>query len=122
MGTTIDGRPRLTGTPLSTGIGFARGSSTLSASTKTILKKTLKTVQARGGLIYVTGYAQTGETKSSWMLDTLARKRAENVAKYLLAIGARQGITFYGAPTATSTWHSSRAGYVDIATVSIDQI
>jgi hypothetical protein len=56
------------------------------------------------------------------MLETLARKRAENVSKYLISVGARQWITFYGAPTAPTTWHTSRTGHVDIATVGLDQI
>jgi outer membrane protein OmpA-like peptidoglycan-associated protein len=122
LATTINGRPRLAGTPVPGGVRFAKGSSTLSSTAKAMLRKSLKTVQARGGLIYVTGYANSGETKSSWMLETLARKRAENVSKYLISVGARQWITFYGAPTAPTTWHTSRTGHVDIATVGLDQI
>jgi outer membrane protein OmpA-like peptidoglycan-associated protein len=89
---------------------------------KTNLKKALKTAQARGGLIYVTGYARTGELRNNWMLDALARERAKNAAKYLVSIGARQWITFYGAPITPTIWHNSPSGRIDIATVFPDQI
>jgi outer membrane protein OmpA-like peptidoglycan-associated protein len=122
LGTTIDGRPRIVGTPIANGVTFAKGSSTLSSVAKTNLKKALKTAQARGGLIYVTGYARTGELRNNWMLDALARERAKNAAKYLVSIGARQWITFYGAPITPTIWHNSPSGRIDIATVFPDQI
>jgi outer membrane protein OmpA-like peptidoglycan-associated protein len=120
--TTINGRPRIAGTPIANSVSFAKGSSTLTTSAKAHLKKALKKAQAQGGLIYVTGYAQTGELQNSWILNALARERAKNVAQYFVSIGARQWITFYGAPITPTVWHNTPSGHVDIATVSPDQI
>jgi flagellar motor protein MotB len=120
--TTIDGRPRLAGTPIANGVSFSKGSSILTAPAKALLKKALKTAQAQGGLIYITGYTQTGELKNSWLLNALARERAKNVAKYFVSLGARQWITFHGAPITPTVWHNTPAGRVDIATVFPDQI
>jgi flagellar motor protein MotB len=120
--TTIDGRPRLAGTPIANGVSFSKGSSILTAPAKARLKKALKTAQAQGGLIYITGYTQTGELKNSWLLNALARERAKNVAKYFVSLGARQWITFHGAPITPTVWHNTPAGRVDIATVFPDQI
>jgi flagellar motor protein MotB len=120
--TTIDGRPRLAGTPIANGVSFSKGSSVLTAPAKARLKKALKTAQAQGGLIYITGYTQTGELKNSWLLNALARERAKNVAKYFVSLGARQWITFHGAPITPTVWHNTPAGRVDIATVFPDQI
>ncbi|MSZ96716.1 MAG: OmpA family protein [Actinobacteria bacterium] len=122
LGTTINGRPRIAGTPVANSVSFSKGSTTLTSTAKTHLKQALKTAQAQGGLIYVTGYAQTGELKNSWMLNTLARERAKNVAQYLSSLGARQWITFYGAPITPTVWHNTPSGHVDIATVFPDQI
>ena len=120
--TTINGRPRIAGTPIANSVSFAKGSSTLTTSAKAHLKKALKKAQAQGGLIYVTGYAQTGELQNSWILNALARERAKNVAQYFVSIGARQWITFYGAPITPTVWHNTPSGHVDIATVFPDQI
>jgi len=122
LGTTINGRPRIAGTPIANGVSFSKGSSTLSSTAKARLKKALKTAQAQGGLIYITGYAQTGELKNNWILNALARERAKNVAKYFVSLGARQWITFYGAPITPTVWHNTPSGRVDIATVLPDQI
>jgi outer membrane protein OmpA-like peptidoglycan-associated protein len=122
LGTTIDGRPRLAGTPIANGVSFSKGSSVLTPTAKARLKSALKTAQAQGGLIYITGYTQTGELKNSWLLSTLARERAKNVANYFVSLGARQWITFHGAPITPTVWHNTPAGRVDIATVFPDQI
>ena len=120
--TTIDGRPRLAGTPIANGVSFSKGSSILSAPAKARLKKALKTAQAQGGLIYITGYTQSGELKNSWLLNALARERAKKVAEYFVSLGARQWITFHGAPIAPTVWHNTPSGRVDIATVFPDPI
>jgi outer membrane protein OmpA-like peptidoglycan-associated protein len=103
-------------------VSFSKGSSVLTPTAKARLKSALKTAQAQGGLIYITGYTQTGELKNSWLLSTLARERAKNVANYFVSLGARQWITFHGAPITPTVWHNTPAGRVDIATVFPDQI
>jgi LmbE family N-acetylglucosaminyl deacetylase len=73
-------------------------------------------------LVYVTGFATPGELRSAWMLDSLARARAEAVAKYLATLGVRQWITFHGAETTGSSWERERERKVVVATAGINQI
>jgi hypothetical protein len=94
----------------------------LSKTAKTALKQTLAIAQTRGGLIYVTGYARQGETRSTWQLDILARGRAEVVSKYLSLLGARQWITFHGVAASPSAWNQARSRQLEISTVSINQL
>jgi hypothetical protein len=76
------------------------------------------TAKKRGGLVYVTGFAQRGERKSAWMLEPLARARAEAVAKYLSRLGVRQWITFHGTTSRpTSGWKPITDRRVVVTTV-----
>lgn len=103
--TTIAGQVSLVGSQVPGGIYFARGSAQLSYATQQTLKKMAVTAKSRGGLVYVTGFAQRGESKSAWRLEPLARARAEAVAKYLSRLGVRQWITFHGTTArATTGW------------------
>jgi flagellar motor protein MotB len=113
---TVDGNPQLRGTEVPGSLVFARGSSTLTSSMKTALKKAARTVTSRGGLVYVTGYAQTGELASAWRLESLAQKRAEVVAKYLTSVGVRQWVTFQGHIGVRSPWNTARERRVAIST------
>ena len=120
--TTVAGEPRIVGTEVPGSVYFARGSAVLSSSLKARLKIVAATTKARGGLVYVTGFATPGELRSAWMLDSLARARAEAVAKYLATLGVRQWITFHGAETTGSSWERERERKVVVATAGINQV
>ena len=120
--TTVAGEPRILGTEVPGSVYFAKGSAVLSSSLKARLKIVAATTKARGGLVYVTGFATPGELRSAWMLDSLARARAEAVAKYLATLGVRQWITFHGAETTGSSWERERERKVVVATAGINQV
>ena len=117
--TTVSSEARIKGTEVKGDLYFARGRSALTYSMQQNLKKMAATAKARGGLIYVSGFAQKGELKSSWMLDSLARARAEAVSQYLVKIGVRQWITFHGATSRTvKGWQPITGRQVIITTVT----
>jgi outer membrane protein OmpA-like peptidoglycan-associated protein len=113
---SVDGRPQVRGTEVPGSLIFARGSSTLTNSMKASLRQMARTVTSRGGLVYVTGYAQNGEIASAWRLESLAQKRAEVVARYLTSIGVRQWVTFQGHAGVRSPWNTARERRVAIST------
>jgi outer membrane protein OmpA-like peptidoglycan-associated protein len=116
--TTVAGQVTLVGSQVPGGIYFARSSSQLTYTAQQTLKKMAATAKSRGGLVYVTGFAQRGESKSAWMLEPLARARAEAVAKYLSRIGVRQWITFHGTTArATTGWKPITGRRVIVTTV-----
>jgi outer membrane protein OmpA-like peptidoglycan-associated protein len=116
--TTVAGQVTLVGSQVPGGIYFARSSSQLTYTAQQTLKKMAATAKSRGGLVYVTGFAQRGESKSAWMLEPLARARAEAVAKYLSRLGVRQWITFHGTTArATTGWKPITDRRVIVTTV-----
>ena len=117
--TTASGRSSIAGELVSGNLTFARGKSTLTPGLKKSLKKMALTTKSRGGLVYVSGFAAKGEIASSWLLEPLARARAEAVSKYLAKIGVRQWITFHGtASPITTSWGATTGRQVMISTVS----
>ena len=120
--TTVAGEPRIVGTEVPGSVYFSKGSAVLTSSLKSRLKVVAAATKARGGLVYVTGFAAPGELRSAWLLDSLARARAEAVAKYLASLGVRQWITFHGAETTGSDWERDRERKVVIATAGINQV
>jgi large repetitive protein len=121
--TTVSNEARIKGTEVKGDLVFERGKSTLTYAMQQNLKKMAATVNARGGLIYVSGFAQKGELKSAWMLEPLARARAEAVAKYLAKIGVRQWITFHGSTSAAMKgWQPVTGRQVVITTVMPNEI
>jgi flagellar motor protein MotB len=116
--TTVEGSASLVGNEVPGGIYFERGSSQLTYTAQQTLKKMATTIQKRGGLVYVTGFAQNGERRSAWTLDSLARARAEAVSKYLSRLGIRQWITFHGTTTkAANGWKPISDRRVVVTTV-----
>jgi outer membrane protein OmpA-like peptidoglycan-associated protein/endonuclease YncB( thermonuclease family) len=113
---SVDGQPQVRGTEVPGSLIFARGSSTLTNSMKASLRQMARTVTSRGGLVYVTGYAQNGEIASAWRLESLAQKRAEVVARYLTSIGVRQWVTFQGHAGVRNPWNTARERRVAIST------
>jgi outer membrane protein OmpA-like peptidoglycan-associated protein len=121
--TTVSNETHIKGTEVKGGLFFARGKSTITYTMQQTLKKMAATAKARGGLIYVSGFAQQGELKSAWMLEPLARARAEAVSKYLAKIGVRQWITFHGSATgAMKGWEPVTGRQVVITTVMPNEI
>ena len=114
--TTVGQQTDLIGDEIADRVDFARGSTALSYAMTVRLKKIAAAAKARGGLVYVTAFAQVGESKSTWLLDSLARARAEKVAKYLSGLGVRQWITFQGARAATDVWGRSRSRSAVVST------
>jgi outer membrane protein OmpA-like peptidoglycan-associated protein len=112
----VDGQPQIRGIEVPGSLIFDRGSSTLTNSMKETLKKTARTVSSRGGLVYVTGYAQNGEIASAWRLESLAQKRAEVVARYLTSLGVRQWVTFQGHAGVRNPWNAARERRVAVST------
>jgi len=116
--TTVEGSASLVGSEVPGGIYFERGSSQLTYTAQQTLKKMATIIQKRGGLVYVTGFAQNGERRSAWTLDSLARARAEAVSKYLSRLGIRQWITFHGTTTkAANGWKPISDRRVVVTTV-----
>jgi outer membrane protein OmpA-like peptidoglycan-associated protein len=113
---TVNGLPQVRGTEVPGSLIFARGSSRLTNSMKASLKRMARTVNRRGGLVYVTGYAQNGEIASAWRLESLAEKRAEVVAKYLTSIGVRQWVTYQGHVGVRNPWNTARERRVAVST------
>jgi flagellar motor protein MotB len=113
---SVNGVPQIRGTEVPGSLIFARGSSTLTNSMKASLKRVARTVTSRGGLVYVTGYAQNGEIASAWRLESLAQKRAEVVARYLTSIGVRQWVTYQGHAGVRNPWNTARERRVAIST------
>ena len=121
--TTVSNETRIKGTQVKGDLFFARGKSTLTSALQQNLKKMAATAKARGGLVYVSGFAEKGELKSAWMLEPLARARAEAVSKYLAKIGVRQWITFHGtASSAVKGWEPVSGRQVIITTVMPDEV
>ena len=121
--TTVSNETHIKGTEVKGDLFFARGKSTITYTMQQTLKKMAATAKARGGLIYVSGFAQAGEIKSAWMLEPLARARAEAVSKYLAKIGVRQWITFHGSATgAMKGWEPVTGRQVIITTVMPNEI
>jgi outer membrane protein OmpA-like peptidoglycan-associated protein len=120
--TTVSNETRIKGTQVKGDLFFARGKSTITSALQKNIKKMATTAKARGGLVYVSGFAEKGELKSAWMLEPLARARAEAVSKYLAKIGVRQWITFYGtANSAFNGWEPVSGRQVIITTVMPDE-
>ena len=120
--TTVSNETHIKGTRVKGDLFFARGKSTLTYAMQQNLKKMAATAKARGGLIYVSGFAQRGELRSAWRLEPLARARAEAVSKYLAKIGVRQWITFHGTTgSAHNGWESVSGRQVIITTVMPDE-
>jgi outer membrane protein OmpA-like peptidoglycan-associated protein len=117
--TTANGKATIVGDQVPGDITFARGSSVVSSAMKKSLRTIASTAKSRGGLVYVSGFSTKGELASAWLLEPLARARAEAVAKYLATVGVRQWITFHGSssPIATS-WGTSTGRQVIISTVA----
>ena len=116
--TTVAGSASLVGTEIPGTLSFAKGSAQLTYSMQQTLKKMATTAKKRGGLVYVTGFASRGERRSAWMLEPLARARAEAVAKYLSRLGVRQWITFHGTTSRpTSGWRPITDRRVVVTTV-----
>jgi len=83
---------KVVGTEVGAQAYFTAGSATLTRAGKTALAKAATEAKLRGGLVYVSGFATTSEVRSVWLVNSLARKRAENAAKYLSSLGVRQWI------------------------------
>jgi outer membrane protein OmpA-like peptidoglycan-associated protein len=116
--TTVEGSASIVGSEVPGQVMFAPGSSQLTYTAQQALKKMATTIQKRGGLVYVTGFAQVGERRSAWTLEPLARARAEAVSKYLSRLGVRQWITFNGTTTkATNGWKTVNDRRVVVSTV-----
>jgi hypothetical protein len=116
--TTVEGSASIVGSEVPGQVMFAPGSSQLTYTTQQALKKMVATIKKRGGLVYVTGFAQLGERRSAWTLEPLARARAEAVSKYLSRLGVRQWITFNGTTTkATNGWKTVNDRRVVVSTV-----
>ena len=114
---TLDGIPVFDNDGVFTGYrGSARDTT---AAAKAELKKTAQTVRSRGGLVYVSGFAGRDELGSVWLVQSLARMRAEVVAKYLSTLGVRQWITFGGATAPNSQWDPSRVRRVVVSTDTV---
>jgi outer membrane protein OmpA-like peptidoglycan-associated protein len=121
--TTTSGKATIVGEQVPGDITFAKGSSTVSAGMKKSLKKIAATAKARGGLVYVSGFATRGELASAWLLEPLARARAEAVSKYLASVGVRQWITFHGSSSPVSTrWGTTTGRQAIITTVSASAV
>ena len=121
--TTTSGKATIIGEQIPGNIMFAKGSSTISASMKKSLNKIAITAKARGGLIYVSGFAAPGELASAWLLEPLARARAEAVSKYLAKLGVRQWITFHGTSSSVTTrWGTTTGRQAIITTVSASAV
>jgi outer membrane protein OmpA-like peptidoglycan-associated protein len=121
--TTTSGKATIVGEQVPGDITFTKGSSTLSAGMKKSLKKIAATAKARGGLVYVSGFATRGELSSAWLLEPLARARAEAVSKYLASVGVRQWITFHGSSSPISTkWGTTTGRQAIITTVSASAV
>ena len=119
--TTIGGRARVVGQEIPTLVGFAKGSSALSANAKARLKSVARTLKNRAGLVYVTGFATPGELKSAWLLETLAQRRARVTAMYLSTLGVRQWITYSGTASAVAKWDPARVQRVAISTATLEE-
>jgi outer membrane protein OmpA-like peptidoglycan-associated protein len=114
----VSGKASIVGSQIPVNLTFGKGSSSISAGMKKSLLKIAATAKARGGLIYVSGFATRGELASAWLLEPLARARAEAVSKYLALIGVRQWITFQGASSPIATgWGTSSGRQVIVTTV-----
>jgi outer membrane protein OmpA-like peptidoglycan-associated protein len=121
--TTASGKATIVGEQVPGDVTFAKGSSTISTSMKKSLKKIAATTKARGGLVYVSGFAVRGELASAWLLEPLARARAEAVSKYLSSIGVRQWITFHGSSSPVVTrWGVTSGRQAIITTVSASAV
>jgi outer membrane protein OmpA-like peptidoglycan-associated protein len=121
--TTSNGKATIVGEQVPGDITFAKGSSTVSASMKKSLKKIATTAKARGGLVYVSGFATRGELASAWLLEPLARARAEAVSKYLASVGVRQWITFHGSSSPIVTrWGTTTGRQAIVTTVSASAV
>ena len=121
--TTANGKATIIGEQVPGDVTFAKGSSVLSAGMKKSLKKIAATAKARGGLVYVSGFATRGELASAWLLEPLARARAEAVSKYLASIGVRQWITFHGSSTPVVTgWGATTGRQAIITTVTASAV
>jgi outer membrane protein OmpA-like peptidoglycan-associated protein len=121
--TTANGKATIVGERIPGNIMFAKGSSTISPSMKKSLNKIAATAKARGGLVYVSGFAAPGELASAWLLKPLARARAEAISKYLAKIGVRQWITFHGTSSSVTTrWGTTTGRQAIITTVSASAV
>ena len=121
--TTTSGKATIVGEQIPGNITFAKGSSAISTSMRKSLNKIAATAKARGGLIYVSGFAAPGELASAWLLEPLARARAEAVSKYLAKIGVRQWITFHGTSSSVTTrWGTTTGRQAIITTVSASAV
>ena len=119
--TTVGQRTELIGNEVADRVDFKPGSTALTYAMTVRLKRIAATVKSRGGLVYVTAFSQQGESKSAWLLEPLARARAEKVARYLSRLGVRQWITFQGSRAATDDWGRTRARSAVISTSGLTE-
>jgi outer membrane protein OmpA-like peptidoglycan-associated protein len=117
--TLVAGQVRVVGTETAPYAYFSRGSSALTPAGKAALRQAAAAVKARGGLVYVSGFAASTEVPSVWLVQSLARKRAEVSAKYLSALGVRQWIYFGGTVAPRSPWDESRVRRVVVSTDTV---
>lgn len=117
--TVVGNIVRVVGSEVSPYAYFARGSSTLTPAGRKAVAQMARAVKSRGGLVYVSGFATPTELRSTWLAQSLARMRAENVAKELSRLGVRQWIYFAGTTASTNAWDPSRARRVVVSTDTV---
>ena len=117
--TVVSNQVRVVGTEVTPYAYFSRGSAVLTPAGRKAVALAATTVRTRGGLVYVSGFATRDELRSAWLVQSLARLRAETVAKELSRLGVRQWIYFAGTAAGGNAWDPSRARRVVVSTDTV---
>jgi outer membrane protein OmpA-like peptidoglycan-associated protein len=96
QGTMADGRPILRGTAIGETIFFRGDSAALTPRTTAILDKVAKSINTKGGRLFVSGFARKNGLDTPKYLRDLSVQRALAVSMYLSSKGVRLWTVYQG--------------------------
>jgi len=101
-GQLIDGQPKLLGDLLGEVMYFKPNSATLTPQTIQLLNQVARTINSRGGNLFVSGFARKNGIDTPKYLRNLSEQRALAVSMYLSSKGVRLWTTYQGFGAVTT--------------------
>jgi len=113
-GQLVDGQPKLRGDLLSEIMYFKPNSATLTPRTIQLLNQVARTINSRGGNLFVSGFARKNGIDTPKYLRNLSEQRALAVSMYLSSKGVRLWTTYQGFGAVTTEIGTSAERRVEL--------